>query len=189
MSNFYLPKGFEVCGLLEEVVVPSRRNADGEYYGFVRYSKVRDVGKLLKAVNAVCVGNFYVRVRVARFDRSLVEEGKVARENDGNSELGKSSGDLGGGVLKQKVGEGGSIVNAGVGGVGKKQLHEVGNIVSVGQVGVPVKEGLVKGGRGKGVKVADVVNKKVDVERVTGEVEVHARVRNQMIVRELVWTY
>jgi len=58
LSNFYLRKGFEVCGLLEEVVVPSRRNVYEENYGFVRYSKVRDVGKLLKAVNVVCFGNF-----------------------------------------------------------------------------------------------------------------------------------
>ncbi len=52
----------------------------------------------------------------------VVEEGKVARENKGKSELGKSSGDMVGVVLKQKDGEGESIVNAGVGGVGKKQL-------------------------------------------------------------------
>jgi len=38
-------------------VVPSRRN--------VHYSKVRDVGKLLKAVNDVCFGNLRVRARVA----------------------------------------------------------------------------------------------------------------------------
>ena len=45
--------------------------------------------------------------------------------------------------------------------------------MTVGQVGVPVREGLVKGGRGK----------------VTGEVEVHARERDQTVVRELVQTY
>ena len=58
LSNFYLRKGFEVCGILEEVVVPSKRNVYGEVYGFVTFSKVRDVGKLLKAVNAVWFGNF-----------------------------------------------------------------------------------------------------------------------------------
>jgi len=121
LSNFYLRKGFEVYGLLEEVVVPSRRNVHGEYYGFVHFSKVRDVGKLSKVVNAVCFGNFRVRVRVVVLI-VVVEEGKVARENEGKSELGKSSGDMVGVVLKQKDGEGESIVNAGVGGVGKKQL-------------------------------------------------------------------
>jgi len=34
-------------------VVPSRRNFHGEYYVFVRFSKVSDVGKLLKVVNVV----------------------------------------------------------------------------------------------------------------------------------------
>ena len=43
LSNFYLRKGFEVCGILEEVVVPSKRNVYGEVYDFVRFSKVRDV--------------------------------------------------------------------------------------------------------------------------------------------------
>jgi len=37
--------------MLEEVVVPSRCNANGEAYGFVRFSNVRDVGKLLRTVN------------------------------------------------------------------------------------------------------------------------------------------
>jgi len=66
---FYPRKGFEVCGILEDVVVPSRHNFYGEYYGVVRFSKVRDVGKLLKAINTVWFGNFRVNSRVARFDR------------------------------------------------------------------------------------------------------------------------
>ncbi|AES78899.1 hypothetical protein MTR_7g050780 [Medicago truncatula] len=82
LSNFYLRKGFEVCGILEEVVVPSRRNLYGEMYGFVRFSKVRDVGKLLHAVNAVCFGSFRIRVRVARFDRSGEFEGYSAKVVD-----------------------------------------------------------------------------------------------------------
>jgi hypothetical protein len=31
LSNFFLRKGFEVCGILEEVVVPSRRNVMGKF--------------------------------------------------------------------------------------------------------------------------------------------------------------
>jgi len=57
-SNFYFRKGFEVYGMLEDVVVPSKENVYGELYGFVRFSNIRDVSKLLKAVNAVCFGNF-----------------------------------------------------------------------------------------------------------------------------------
>jgi len=74
LSKFYLRKGFEVSGMLEEVVVPSRRNVDEELYRFVRYSNVRDVSKLLKAVNSVCFGNFRVKAKVARFDRMAVKE-------------------------------------------------------------------------------------------------------------------
>jgi len=50
-------------------VVPNKPNVNGEMYGFVRFSKVRDVSKLLKAVNAVCFGNFRVMAKVACFDR------------------------------------------------------------------------------------------------------------------------
>jgi len=52
--------------MLEEVVVPARRNVDGEVYGFVIYSNVRDVCKLLKVVNSVCFGNFNILAKVAR---------------------------------------------------------------------------------------------------------------------------
>jgi len=83
LSNFFLRKGFKVCGLLVEVVVPRRKNANGEGFGFVRFSKVRDVGKLLKVVNAVCFGNYRVRAKIARFDRSVGTEGKLERDGSG----------------------------------------------------------------------------------------------------------
>ncbi|MCI37318.1 RNA recognition motif, partial [Trifolium medium] len=54
-------KGFEVCGILEDVFVPKKRNMSGEPYGFVRFSNVKDVNKLLKALNAVCFGQFRIR--------------------------------------------------------------------------------------------------------------------------------
>ena len=34
-SNFFLRKGFEVCGTLEEVFVANNRNKNGEVFGFV----------------------------------------------------------------------------------------------------------------------------------------------------------
>jgi len=68
-------------------VVPSNPNVNGEVYGFVRFSKVRDVSKSLKAVNAVYFGNFRVRAKVARFDRStdLVAKGENGVEGAGGS--------------------------------------------------------------------------------------------------------
>ena len=79
ISNFYLRKGFEVCGILEDVVVPRKHNFNGEIYGFVRYANVKDVGKLLKVVNVVCFRHFCVRAKVVRFDRSYLTEGRQDR--------------------------------------------------------------------------------------------------------------
>jgi hypothetical protein len=70
LSYFYLRKGFEVCGILEDIYVARKRNKQGQPYGFVRFSNVRDIPKLTKALNAVCFGDFRVRARVARFDRN-----------------------------------------------------------------------------------------------------------------------
>ncbi|GAU51586.1 hypothetical protein TSUD_414300 [Trifolium subterraneum] len=75
LSNFYLRKGFEVCGILEDVYVPNRRNKRGEPFGFVKFSKVRDVSKLLVALNNVWFGHFRVRTRIASFDRNDRVEG------------------------------------------------------------------------------------------------------------------
>ncbi|GAU41193.1 hypothetical protein TSUD_26180 [Trifolium subterraneum] len=43
---------------------------------FVKFSNVRDVNKLSKALNAVYFGHYRVRVRVARFDRNVAAEDK-----------------------------------------------------------------------------------------------------------------
>ncbi|GAU49411.1 hypothetical protein TSUD_407260 [Trifolium subterraneum] len=76
LSRFYLRKGFEVCGMLEDVHVPRKRNALGAPYGFVRFSNVRDVSKLLKVVNAVYFGHFRVNAKVANFDHNEAKEGR-----------------------------------------------------------------------------------------------------------------
>jgi len=188
LSNFYLHKGFEVCGILEEVVIPSRRNVNGEMYVFVRFSKVRDVGKLLKAMNAVCFGNFCVREKLARFDRSVEVVGNSEMEGEG----------LGGAVSKKEGEEGGKKVYEGTRGGGKKQVGEgeifltvlekwIGNgngkgsmevgkevveegvveVVRVGDVVVTVRDGKGKGGRGRGV--SNDVGKAVKGVMETGE--------------------
>ncbi|XP_045791605.1 uncharacterized protein LOC123886320 [Trifolium pratense] len=69
LSNFYLRKGFKVCGMLEDVFLPKKRNRRGQPFGFVKFSNVRDVNKLLRALNKVNFGQFCVRARVASFDR------------------------------------------------------------------------------------------------------------------------
>jgi len=101
LSNFYLRKGFEVCGMLDEVIVSSKRNANGDCYGFVRFANVCNVSKLLKTVNDVCFGNFRIRAKIARFDRSAAKV--LVREGEGEG-VGKTS--MGGGENKMSLGEG-----------------------------------------------------------------------------------
>jgi hypothetical protein len=78
LSLFYLRKGFEVCGILDDVYVARKRNKQGQPYGFVRFSNVRDVTKLNRALNAMSFGDFRVRARVARFDRGKVPLGDTS---------------------------------------------------------------------------------------------------------------
>ena len=68
--HFILRQGFEVCGMLEEVFVPNKLNMYGEAYGFVRFSNVRDVDKLLRAVNNVYFGHMRVKASLARFHKT-----------------------------------------------------------------------------------------------------------------------
>jgi len=56
----------------------------------VRYSNVRDISKLLKAVNSVCFGNVRVKAKVARFDKVAVKEVEMVSE-----EVGKGKGVMG----------------------------------------------------------------------------------------------
>ncbi|PNX61502.1 hypothetical protein L195_g052485, partial [Trifolium pratense] len=73
IPNFFLRKGFEVCGMLEDVFVAKKTNRYGEPYGFVKFSNVKDVSKLTKALNAVCFGQYRVKASVALFNRYNAE--------------------------------------------------------------------------------------------------------------------
>jgi hypothetical protein len=91
-SNFFLRKGFEVCGILEDVFVARNRNMSGEVYGFVCYAKVRDVNKLLKVINSVWFGQYRVHAVLARFDRKGSKKVEVVRKGVGADERGKVEG-------------------------------------------------------------------------------------------------
>jgi len=106
-SNFFLRKGFEICGILEEVFVANTRNRNGEVYGFVRYAKVRDVDKLLKALNNVCFGQYCVCVVLARFDRKVVREDEgVRRKKEEVAGGGAKEGEMEKGLEGEKRKEG-----------------------------------------------------------------------------------
>jgi len=46
-------KDFEVCGIMEDVYLARKSNVNGSAFGFVRFEKVKDIEKLLKALNNV----------------------------------------------------------------------------------------------------------------------------------------
>jgi len=69
ISYISLRRGFEVCGILEDVYLARKRNANGGVFGFVRYGNVKDVDKLLQALNNVWFGDWRVVAKVASFDR------------------------------------------------------------------------------------------------------------------------
>ncbi|PNY07495.1 cysteine-rich receptor-like protein kinase, partial [Trifolium pratense] len=76
LPKFYLRKSFEVCGILEDVYVAKKRNKYGQPYGFVKFSNVKNVSKMTKALNNVWFGNFRVKASVALFDRNVSRVGR-----------------------------------------------------------------------------------------------------------------
>ncbi|XP_045830922.1 uncharacterized protein LOC123922227 [Trifolium pratense] len=89
LPKFYLRKGFEVCGILEDVYVAKKRNKFGQPYGFVKYFNVKNVSKMTNALNNVWFGNFRVKASVAMFERNFsrvdrkMESHKVVKEQVG----------------------------------------------------------------------------------------------------------
>lgn len=79
--NFILRQGFEVCCILDEVFVPNKQNVNSEAYGFVRYSNVRDVDKLLRDVNGIFFGHMRVHATLTRFHK-VTPKGTI-REGEG----------------------------------------------------------------------------------------------------------
>ncbi|XP_045791437.1 uncharacterized protein LOC123886142 [Trifolium pratense] len=88
MSNFYLRKGFEVCGVLEDVFVAKKRIRYGQPYGFVKFSNVKNVSKLMNALNNVWFGYFRVKASVALFDRNAPELGRNQEKHKDGLEKG-----------------------------------------------------------------------------------------------------
>jgi len=144
-SSFFLRKGFEVCGILEDVFVANNRNKNGAVYGFVRFAKVRDVDKLLKALNNVCFSQYCVHTKLARFDKT---ERVRESERDGGKVVGKRGRGLGFEGEKKREEEG-KVMGEGVKVKGAKRKEGAVKEVGVGTVVVRVgeskmgKEGVV----------------------------------------------
>jgi len=88
ISYFTLRQGFKVCGVMEDLYLAQKRNVNGRVFGFVRYGNVKDVDKLLKAVNNVGFGDWRVVAKVATYDRfgNKKEVGRERGEGVKNSE-------------------------------------------------------------------------------------------------------
>ncbi|GAU34276.1 hypothetical protein TSUD_321220 [Trifolium subterraneum] len=91
LSHFYLRRGFEVSRILEDVYVAKKLNKFGAPYGFVKFSNVRDINKLSKALNVVYFGHYRVHARVAGFNRNEVKEVTTA----GTVKEGRKEGSMG----------------------------------------------------------------------------------------------
>ena len=94
------------------------RNVNGSAFGFVRYGNVKDVEKLLKAVNNVWFGDWRVVANVATFDRFGNKKEAGRERGDGvktrvlfEGEKRKVGG--GRGVEGEKINVGGGSVNEG----------------------------------------------------------------------------
>jgi hypothetical protein len=137
---FFLRKGFEVCGILEDVFVANNRNKNGEVYVFVHFANVQDVDKLLKALNNVRFGQYRVCAVLARFDRKRERKGVKMREGEGVG--GKRGGESGGEVVKVREKEGeGEKSKDGLEGKKKEEVGEGG--VGDGEGGRPEEEGRI----------------------------------------------
>jgi len=55
--------------MMEDVYLARKHNVNRGVFGFVGYSKVKDVNKLLKALNNVKFGDWKVVAKVSSFDR------------------------------------------------------------------------------------------------------------------------
>jgi len=83
ISYSSLRKGFKVCGIMEDVYLARKRNVNGAIFGFVRYTKVKDVDKLLKAVNNFWFGECKVVAKVSSFDRYGNKHGEGGKQVEG----------------------------------------------------------------------------------------------------------
>jgi hypothetical protein len=166
LSIFYLRKGFEVCGILEDVYVARKRNRFGEPYGFVKFSNVKDITKMTKALNAVWFGQFRVRASVAKFDRNAPGEEKRLEEQQVG--LSKGVAEIKDGyqspIRGEDPGPKSLVPKTASGGVGSTAVEKEGSGVRVGDI-VPNFKGIqeravrnngLRGGKELALKSTDV---------------------------------
>jgi len=68
---------------MEDIYLAKKRNVNGAVFGFVRYSNVKDVDKLLKAVNNIWFGDCKVVAKVSVYDRFGHKRGEARERGEG----------------------------------------------------------------------------------------------------------
>jgi len=82
-----LRQGFEVCDIMEDIYLAKKCNVNGDVFGFVRYSKVKDLEKLLKAVNNIWFGDCKVVAKVFAYDRYGQKRGEGRVRGEGEKSI------------------------------------------------------------------------------------------------------
>lgn len=77
-----------MCDIMENVYLAQKRNVNGGVFSFVCFGKVKDVEKLLKALNNVWFGDWKVVSKVANVGRTgnNRREGRERGEGEKNRE-------------------------------------------------------------------------------------------------------
>ncbi|XP_035834168.1 serine/arginine-rich splicing factor 12-like [Helianthus annuus] len=57
------------CGYLSDVYFPRKRDLKGKRFAFARFKKIRDISKLVQALNNVWFGDKRVKANVSKFQR------------------------------------------------------------------------------------------------------------------------
>jgi len=150
----------------KDVYLACKRNVNGGVFGFVRYGNVKDVDKLLKAVNNVWFGDWRVVAKASSFDRfgnkrvegkergegekSIRGDKKIEGDNrkvgGGNGvegDFSKGGGRNGGEGVVRKEADLVNVVRGEVAG-GEKGVHGLANGKEVMEVGVEGKMYVLK---------------------------------------------
>ncbi|KEH42136.1 RNA recognition motif [Medicago truncatula] len=150
ISYSSLRQDFEVCGIMEDIYLAKKRNVNGAIFGFVRYSKVKDIDKLLKAVNNIWFGDYKVVAKVTAYDRYGNKRGEGRERGEGEKfKEGEKSKDEEGEFFRGGRGNMGRVflekgVAWGVGGGGSNKVEGAGTVYGAKPV---VKERDVVEGR------------------------------------------
>ncbi|GAU28487.1 hypothetical protein TSUD_294900 [Trifolium subterraneum] len=144
-----------------------KRNVHGYKYGFVIFSKVRDVTKLLQAINEISFGQFRIWARVARFDKARGSEKVTGGREKGGKDIGSNRGRQGREKLSKgdgennvrKWSEGAVVGSKEVAVEGEKEKVDEGAGVRVGEVLVQVGDVTGREGEGVGTQTGKSVGK------------------------------